>query len=351
MATMMHCKHNTRESKRGAGECKISADVKLRNGKPKFWCATHGQAASRPDGSKMDACPAAWEEPVPPHLRLEIDLAKGETAIWGVVEPALRWGDPPPSVGKIHVHRRPTADAHKEIDGSYDLVDLVHGRVRHQIEGMAAKARSISELSGVPVVPLKCPHCGDTHIDELMFATRLHRNHQCNGCGRNFVDSTGPSVSNPLADLYAELGLPRPPAPVRSSRTLDLVLDRYTAVELWPSNAAIVSTMTRPEEIGIHVHAWEGDTNREPTIDETYGTVSVSGVVIDEDALRILAVQRALADGKPIVSMACDHCTAPLTSPTAGWMEPTTTHTCAACGGTTRTKRKVFINPLAEKFF
>jgi predicted RNA-binding Zn-ribbon protein involved in translation (DUF1610 family) len=298
----------------------------------------------------MDTCPAAWAPPVPPELCLTLDLDSGESGLWGVVAPPLQWGNPPVGPGKIHVHHRPTSGDKKDIDASFDLVDL-HYRGKHvQVEGVAAKARSISELSGVEVQALACTHCGEIHIDELMFATRLHRLHQCNSCGHTFVHAVGQSVSNPLADVFTLLGVPQPPAPVRAAREIEITTDDYAAVALWPSNKAFISTMTRPEEVGIHVHAWKADVAGEPDVDETYGKVTINGVVINEDDLRLLAVQRELADGRPIMAADCATCGAALRSPTTGWMQPTTTHVCSACGATTRTARRVFLNPLADKF-
>jgi hypothetical protein len=132
---------------------------------------------------------------------------------------------------------------------------------------------------------------------------------------------------------------------VRADRPIVIETARYDAIALWPSNAAFVNTMTRPEETGIHVHAWVGAELR---IDDTFSPVILDGEVIDENALRALAVQRSLAFGAPIVALACGACGSQLVSPAGSWIEPTTTHTCA-CGAVTKTRRKVFANPLADK--
>lgn len=341
------CEHNIPETKKGAGPCVIVAEVKKRNGKPNWWCRTHSHAASAPDGAPLEACPGAWFDPEPDDQRLIIDLSTGETALWGAIPPAITVGDPPLDAGRVHVHHRPASGADKDIDSSFNIVIVTNGDAAVVVEGMAAVAFSISELTGQHVVALTCGNCGEVHIDEQKFATNPHRKHLCNHCGRNFIDTNGGSISNPLANIYELLGLNRPAAPVPATQEIDLVSERYSAIAVWPSNPAIMSTMTRPEESGIHVHAWDLDGTK--VVDETFGRVTLDGEEIDPDALRWLGVQHALAHGAPVVAQACAGCGRALLSPTSGWIEPRTTHDCP-CGASTRTRRKVFLNPLAEKY-
>lgn len=338
---------NVRESLKGAGACDIGFEVLQRSGKPNWWCRTHGLPASAPDGAALERCPGAWFEPVPDELRLELDFRRGEVAVWGVVPAALTVGTPPATEGKVHVHWRLRPEGPKEIDRSFDLVLLRNGDRELLVEGMAAVAFSMSELSGREMTPLTCPHCGGQHIDELKFATYPHHKHVCNSCGRSFWDRTGPSVSNPLARAHEVLDVAPAPSPVLVNRALELDSRSYGSLMLWPSNSAIVSTMSRPEEVGVHVHAWgsAGDL----LIDETHSPVTLDGTQIDERALRSLALQRALAHGAPIVSMDCSSCGSALVSPSDSWIEPVTVHECSECGATMQTRRRVFLNPLAEK--
>lgn len=344
---MAICEHEVRETRRGTGPCHVKAEVKLRNGRPNWWCRTHGMAASAPDGEPLKSCPGAWFDPVPDDRCLELDAANGEIAIWGVVPPAITIGKVEIEPGRVHVHRRTAGDDRKDIDGSFDIVAVHNGDLTLVIEGTAAAAYSISELSNREVAALKCTHCGEIHIDELKFATRPHAKHLCNSCGRNFFDRQ-PSISNPLAEANKQLGLPQPPPSERADRPLAIAEGEYAGMALWPSNAAIVSTMSRPEEKGIHVHAWGADG--ELVIDETYSPVVIDGQTIEEADLRLLAVQRALAHGAPVISKDCDGCGRTLCSPTEGWVEPVTVHRCGWCGTETRTRRRCFLNPLADRF-
>ena len=343
------CEHNIPETLKGSGECRIVAEVKKRNGKPLWWCTTHGLDASAPDGAALESCPARWLEAVPADGQLDLDLATGEISVWGAIHPALQIGEPHPEHGHVHVHRRSGAGAEKDIDASFDIVRLRHGTSLLEVESMAAVAFSISELAGQTVKAMACPKasCGAVHIDELKFATYPHRKHQCNRCGRNFWDKEAPSISNPLADAYAQLGLPKAVSGRRVRRPLRLDRSKFSSIGLWPSNAAIVSTASKPEDVGIHIHAWDHDGQQ--VIDETHSPVFLDDELLDEAYLRVLAVQRNLAHEIPIMNVACSGCGTALLSPSAGWIEPATLHTCQTCGAVTRTRRRAFLNPLADK--
>jgi hypothetical protein len=338
-----------RETLRGAGPCDIRFEVLRRSGKPNWWCHTHEMDAAAPDGNPLQACPGVWFGPVPDERQLDLDIEDGEIAVWGVVPAGIVLGNPPTEPGRVHVHQRVHGEQQKSIDASFDIVRLHHRELVLTVEGVAAVAYSISELSGRQVKALSCPHCGGLHIDEFKFATYGHTKHLCNACGRNFRDSTGPSVSNPLAEAHVQLELPASSEGRRPVRPLDLLSSDYEALMVWPSNTAIVSTMTRPEDVGFHVHAWSigGDC----VIDETISSLSIESVSIDEAALRALTVQRAMASSLHSViiqDLDCERCGNALISPTSGWVEPTTTHICTACGAITKTRRKMFANPLAQ---
>ena len=282
------CDHEIRETRRGAGDCAISYEVHKRNGHPNWWCRTHGMAAWAPDGAALAACPGVWIEPVSKEMQRELDVRQGEIAVWGALPPALTLGRVEDEPGKVHVHRRASPGASKNIDESFDILTLHHQGWTLTIEGMGAVAFSISELAGRTVTTLTCPHCGEVHIDELKFAAYPHRKHLCNSCGRTFRDKTGPSISNPLARAYEELGLPRPPAAVRTVRPLELRSKDFSGIALWPSNSAIVSTMTRPEDIGVHVHAW--DKRGAQVIDDTHTPFTLDGQLIEEDQMRVMDI-------------------------------------------------------------
>jgi predicted RNA-binding Zn-ribbon protein involved in translation (DUF1610 family) len=105
--------------------------------------------------------------------------------------------------------------------------------------------------------------------------------------------------------------------------------------------------MARPLETGFHVHAWDDTTSQ--TIDDTFFPVTYHGAPLDALAARMLSVQRAVDPKARIISLACKSCGQSIISPMTGWIEPSTTHACSNCDEYTKTKRKVFVNPLAPK--
>lgn len=340
------CVPNIPETRKGAGPCQIAYEVMKRSGKPNWWCRTHGMEASAPDGSALESCPGAWFNAVPVERQHELDANRGFFSVWGALPPAIILGDFAPEDGSVHVHHRPSAGEPKDVDRSFDIVRIRRGNRELVVESMAAVARSISELSDQTVKSLQCPKCGGSHIDERKFATHPHTKHLCNSCGRNFRDRD-PSISNPLAAAYEVLGLQRPAGSVRADRPLHIDSSKYLAVAIWPSNSAIVSNVEGPEEEGIHVHAWDFDGAQ--VVDETYWPVFLNGEELDLASLRVLAVQRSLAHETPIRSMPCSTCGTALISPASGWVEPSTTHLCGKCGTVNKTRRRIFLNPLADK--
>src|SRR5450631_3625373 len=103
----MACHHNIPETLKGTGPCSISFEVKKRNGKPNWWCRTHGMDASAPDGAALPACPGSWFDAVPAELQITLDLNDGELGVWGAMPPAIQVGSVAVSLGGVHVHRRP----------------------------------------------------------------------------------------------------------------------------------------------------------------------------------------------------------------------------------------------------
>lgn len=347
---MPTCSHKPPERTRGSGPCEIRAEIKNRNGTDRHWCFTHGQPAWRPDGSPMESCAGYFFDAVPEEHVLDLDLRDTLVGVWGALPPALTFGDVVVEASGVHVHARTRGSDSKHVDRSYKMVRLHHDGHELLIEASAAVAFSISQMVRITTTVLACPKpdCRAVHLDELMFASAGHRKHQCNRCGRPFFDSDGPSVSNPLTDAHDVLGLGPRPSPVAPRRPLNLRTEEFAGVAVWPSNDAIVWSCDRPEEAGIHVHAW--NEIDELVIDETYSSVTIDGRMLDEEQLRLLCAQRALAH-KPadVVSKDCEHCGVALTTiASETFLQPRTQHQCEACGGTTHTRRRVFCHPLAE---
>ena len=66
-----------------------------------------------------------------------------------------------PTAARSTVHRRSSPGATKDLDDSFDIVRVHNGEVVELVEGMAARAYAVSQLTGMPVLPLACPHCSE----------------------------------------------------------------------------------------------------------------------------------------------------------------------------------------------
>ncbi len=342
-----HCKHNSPENTKGLA-CDIEAQVKRRNGLPRWWCKVHGREAWHTDGSKLDRCVGSWEEAAPDDQRCAVTAAEGEFAVRGALAPALEIGSVPREDGGVELRRRVDPASTKIVSEFYDIVEIRQDSDSEIVESMTARACGIAELMGVRIERIACPRCEGLHIDELMFATRNHSWHLCNFCGRAF-NRPSQSVANPLANAQSRLGLPDLLPRIQGDRALTIATSDHAGIAISPALSAIVSTLSFPEREGIHVRAWTAAG--ELAVNDTCSSVTLDGQAVDERHLRMLAVQRHLAENNPapIVSLACASCGHSILSPVKGDIEPVTRHVCDSCGAVNRTRRRVFLNPLANK--
>lgn len=331
--------------------CDVRAEVKNRNGQPRWWCVEHGAPAWARDGSALDRCAGRVDLPVDETvLRLDPADYPGGVALWGAVEPILNTGPRLSEVG-VHVHARRQPGGHKQIDDTFDRVLLTVPGGERPIDSAAAVAFMASSTCGVEMTVLRCPHCGGVHLDAGEFAVSPHRKHQCNTCGRAFFDPAGlRSVSNPLAQLAEGLGHgSQPPLPSRQALSISTA-DFPGGLAVWGSNPAVLWTAERNEEAGIHVHAWE-DSQR-LVIDDTFGSVIIDGLRLDDAQVRTLMVQKSLRHlvGR-VVSLACPSCGLPHFDTGELAMRPHEEHQCDGCGASFRGRsrhRSLISNPLVD---
>lgn len=115
-------------------------------------------------------------------------------------------------------------------------------------------------------------------LDLGYFAQNPHKMHLCGNCGREFWAKKH-CISNPLTLLSRSLEKrerQKNPAP----HSLDIrCLDYPGGIEIWPSTPAMLWTSERPEQTGIHVHAYDAEGKRR--IDETFAEVTLDGQKLD----------------------------------------------------------------------
>jgi len=337
--------------------CRIGQVGLARNGRPRWWCPVHGGNATGSHGARLGACEAVTiDADLAGCLNLDPAEYPGGVAIWAALEPIFDTAGRPAEAG-IHVHARQKADMGKEIDGTYPAVAVqcapdLFGTRSLLVTRHAAVSYYISRFMAHQVKHLRCPHCGEVHLDTGRFAIHPHRKHLCQSCGRLFQDNDA-AVSNPVAFIRETLGtMNAPPQLVCASERLDIRQADYPGgVQVWASNPAILWTAPRSEQQGIHVHLFK-DCEGHPVVDETFGEVAIDGVTLDDGMVRYLMAQQSLPAlyGK-IESLDCLDCGGPHFDRGELAFEPHGEHICEHCGAGFRARgglRLSVSNPLAS---
>ena len=338
-------------------QCQIRDVGKARSGHSRFWCVAHGANATGRYGACLSQCERAHLD-IDPALVLDLDLERypGGIALWASVDPIIDTTTLPPERG-VHVHAREEAGGKKIVDDTFpavsvaykrDLIDYGRALITHE----TAVSYYVARFLGREITCLFCTYCGDPHLDAEFFAIKPHRRHLCHGCGRYFSVEQR-TISNPLALARSELGIQKTQrAPVRATRALALrTADHPGGIQVWASNPAIIWTADRPEESGIHLHAYAADGSRD--YDDTYGAVSIDGVVLDERQVAQLMAQQAVSHlrGK-VGALTCPSCGAEKFDEGEEGFWPRANHECRECGTrfpTPGRRRLVVSNPIKTK--
>jgi hypothetical protein len=333
--------------------CDIDAIEKRRDGGTRYWCRVHRADATAKGGTPARRCRGADTEPIRADETLTLDLDKylGGAAFWGAV-PAVYDTTRLKMDRGIHVHTRLTPDCPKDTDWTYRAVRLVtrklpeEGVVVSEIDAIYYMVSSIFEF---PMTFVTCTHCGWPHLDKDWFAVHPHRRHLCAGCGRHFhARETG--IGNPIVGVREALGIGSHEI-VPAEKSLEIRQSEYPGgIQIWGSNPAFLWTQPKPEEEGIHVHAFRTEDDAEPTLDDTYREVTIDGVRLDPVMVRVLMAQNVMPslEGR-VRSMTCPNCGhSQFDSGEAAYVAGPT-HTCSECGRQFRTPgriRNTVANPL-----
>lgn len=319
-----------------ATKCDIIVLGKRRNGKPKYWCRVHKRFAWDKEGNKLEPCPGYFEEDLSKErseLALNLDDYPGGVGIWGFLHPVYDTTTlPSPEVG-VHVHARRTVNAAKEIDTTYDIVRVIKAeKVILSLDGEDASAYTLSVTAGFRPVVVKCTHCGALHTDKGYLAVFPHKKHWCDQCGRDFFVPER-NIGNKIAVLREKLyAFYKERQVIPTDRALSISqIDYPGGIRLWASNPAILWTVPRPEEAGIHLHAY--DAHGEKVIDETYGRLEIDGVLLDPVQIRYYMAQSNVERiKKRVAALACPKCGQPHFDQGEKAFQPHVQHTCAYCG-------------------
>lgn len=334
-------------------DCHIHVVPKPRNGKSRYWCVAHEASATARFGGRMQRCEGAYRT-VAHYRRFRLDPADfhGGVALWGAVEPVFNTARQPAERG-IHVHARQSPSGRKDIDRTFEAVEItirrdLYNEERVLITAETAVAYHISRFLDRKIVGLFCPRCHTPHLDSDWYAVKPHRSHLCHGCNRLFRQEAR-RISNPLEMVRHELNIVDGRlGPVRARRRLDIRQADYPGgLQIWASNPALLWTSPRREQQGIHVHGWRGSETM-PKLDGTFDEVRVDGLDLNEEQLRVFMIQNALTylKGK-IVALNCPACGERIFHRGEAAFRPQNEHECSACGTrfATPRRRRVVSNP------
>lgn len=336
-----------------ASDCEIRLAGKRRDGKPRFWCQAHQSSATGKYGIKLERCEGSYRS-LDSRLVVSVDPRKfeGGVALWGAVKPVY---DTTGLVEKegIHLHARHAEGGDKDIDETYDAVELQIGANLFEtktayVTRETAVSAYIARCVGNPLASLFCTYCGEPHLDSEWFAVKPHKRHLCHACGEVFV-ANHRGVSNPLERMRVEFGdKDATRSLVRASKILDAKQSDFLGgVQLWASNPALLWTSPRPEEEGIHFHGYAGD--RVSRIeDDTFASITLDGIHLNEEQLRYFMAQQSLAHLQNRIECLTCNCGEHYFDRGLSAFMPHARHVCERCGSklvSPTMKKKIVSNP------
>lgn len=269
--------------------CDFVEAGKFRNGKPRWWCRTHQMHfGKKADTDKCSNASIPLDCCRDPFL-LDPSEYSGGIAVWAALEPAIcTRPDGATEPTGIHVHCRRTPSGKKLVDKTFPATRIKItdplGTAFDWIDvtPIAAQAWLKANISGLEPISIRCTYCSTPHLDLENFAIKPHRKHLCGNCGRDFW-AQKPVTSNPLALLAPYLEKTNRVTEI-ASKPLEIKSSDYSGgLEIWSSTTALIWTFLRPEVVGIHVHAYNGDGKR--VVDETYGSVTLDGQLLNRAEL------------------------------------------------------------------
>lgn len=330
--------------------CNIVYVGKNRNGKARYWCLMHHAPASDRRGTKLKSCLAQQQHVH--NKQEEFCLVpsnyEGGVALWGSTLAVYDTTLFPVSAG-IHVHARKVEGGKKEIDKTFSSVKIKYNGHTAVIDADAAISYLCANVLRQNMEYIECPYCGAPHLDKDRYAVIPHKKHLCTSCGRYFFVQHN-NIGNPIMrdkQMFGDEQIFR--KIVKPKRTLTIKqCDFPYGISLWGSTGAFLWTAKKHEEYGIHVHAYQED-GLKPTIDETFDLVTIDGITLDVEPIRMYMVQKTLPFlQNRVTTIQCEKCGKNLFDEGRNAFTPRKDHVCPNCGCTTATHRKIISNPAVD---
>ena len=280
--------------------CQIIPSGKFRHGAKRWYCKTHQMhwgtkadfAAASESGEVFCANHLAKISYVINPMQVAF-VDNEEIGIWCSLQPGLSTREIIPRAPKIHVHKRLVGEERKNLDRDFDALVCTYNPdlglfqsseiTQIQITPPAAFefVRALEEER--PMSCVSCKNCGYPHLDLGDFAIKPHKKHFCGNCGNDSIWSKGEIVSTPLKPFHDQFSKSN----TYISPKRDLDLDEYEGLhfDIWASTPAVVWTADRPQEKGIHVHIYKGESYYDRVEDETFANVRYKGKLLDRKEL------------------------------------------------------------------
>ena len=340
-------------------ECTIQQIGKFRNGSPRYWCTIHKSIAKRTGTGELLTCQKAHIPDIEEHEKVYLDPEewKGGVGLWGSLNSIYSTAKTTMDEEGIHVHARSEVEGKKDIDGTYKEVfvkapstDLFNSAKYIKLDSEIATGYTASMVTGKKMKCIECSHCGEPHIDSDYFAVTYHRKHLCTYCGKQFWDEVE-SISNPIVEvkkIFGERFLKQSIELV--DRKLRINQAEYPGgIEIWGSNPAIIWTRGKKEEAGIHVHVYKDNNSGERIYDDTFGSVIIDGIELNDVQVRYLMVQNSLShlNGK-VKAIQCDNCGGNHFDTQDSAIRPHKHHLCEYCSTEFETSMLYVSNPLVK---
>ncbi|AYQ30959.1 hypothetical protein [Runella sp. SP2] len=281
----------------------------------------------------------------------------GGIAIWGALNPVYNTYGGGQEEG-VHVHARREIGGKKEIDETFDIVQVPYenesgAELLFEITGSDASNYNVSTIFKKNLTFLPCPNCNKIHSDKGWFAVHPHSIHRCEHCDHIFT-SDFKSISNPImmlkklcGDTLQERIVIDPVERIMFAKQANF----KGGIQIWGSNPAILWTSPKFEEGGIHFHGFRKINSHIPEADETFGKVKVDGIYLDPEMVRHLMAQYGLEYLKGrIQSINCPSCTHDHFDTFDDAVNPHSIHCCENCGSLFLSKLPIVSNPLVRTF-
>jgi hypothetical protein len=275
----------------------------------------------------------------------------GGIAIWGALNAIYDTTNFAQEEG-VHVHARKIPGGEKQIDWTFDLVEvpLSGNRGTFTISGDDGSNYNVATILGRCLTHQSCPECCHVHCDKGFSAVHYHLQHGCERCGHVWTSDT-PTISNPIMLLKEMVGDDAQQRPIVDPLDRTVRIDQRLwpgGIQLWGSNPAIIWTSKKLEEGGVHVHTCRKEGVI--AVDETFGTVWLDDVRLDPEQVRHLMAQQALKYLRVAIrTLHCPRCKRDHFDKFDQAIVPHGLHVCEHCDGLFDSPEACVSNPLVTQ--